>query len=122
MRFFQRSRPFWIALFLTVCLFTAAIGMITVDYRCRMMTNPPKQEAAAFELDDLADGEGLLRLQWFESETEFHFQADEKLLELFEVLPALIPRPLRAAAVLEQAFSEMLPEEVSAAVKEIFSP
>lgn len=97
----QSARPFWAAFFLTIWLIATAIGMLTVDYRCRTMISPADSAPAAFQFDSTADGEGMLYFRWFDTEGELILRPGERLRGLFGAMPVLIPRPLRAAALLD---------------------
>ena len=97
-RFFERTRPFWMSFYLTLCALTVIIGLLTVDYRCRMMTNPPEGRAVSFSMTGLAEGDGALRVQWFDAEAELSLQTSPSLRRVLETIPILIPRALRIAA------------------------
>lgn len=106
----HRARPFWTAFFLTLCLLATAAALLTVDCRCRMTTSPTEKVPAAFSFDSAADGEGYLRFSWFDAEKELTLRPAGSFRELLRTIPALIPRPFRAAALLP----EFSPSEILA--------
>ena len=98
----HRARPFWTAFFLTLCLLATAAALLTVDCRCRMMSSPTSGVPADFSFDSAADGEGYLRFSWFDAEKELTLRPAGSFRELLRTMPALIPRPFRAAALLPE--------------------
>ncbi|MBR6789698.1 MAG: hypothetical protein IKM31_02380 [Oscillospiraceae bacterium] len=114
----HRARPFWAAFFLTVSLLATTAALLTVDCRCRMMTSPTEEVPAAFSFDSAADGEGYLRFSWFDAEKEIILRPAGSFRALLRTMPALIPRPFRAAALLP----EFSPAEVLADIMRKYLP
>lgn len=88
----QSLRAFWMSLFLTMMLFGTAAGLITVDYRCRMMAAPPEGEAAALQFDE---EERRLTFRWFSEEWSLPLSLSEGQQKFFETFPVLLPPLLR---------------------------
>ena len=101
-----RTGAFFTAFFLTFCILMTALALLTVDHRCRTAMTPAGEITADFCYDSMADGEGTLSLQWFDIRTEIVFRPGEKLQTLLRALPVLIPRPLRAMALLKGSLPE----------------
>ena len=97
-----RAGAFFTAFFLTLCFFMTSLALLTVDHRCRTAMTLCEENTADFCYESTADGEGMLSLRWFDVRTEIVFRPGEKLRELFGVLPVLIPRSLRAVALLTE--------------------
>ena len=106
-RFFERTRPFWMSFYLTLCVFAVITGLLTVDYRCRMMTAPPDGRAASFSVTGLTVGDGTLHVQWFDAEAELSLQTSASLRRVLETIPILIPRSLRIAAGGEKLLEDL---------------
>ena len=87
-------RAFWLSFYLTMMLFITAAGLITVDYRCRMMVSPPEGEAAALPLDE-GDAGRRLTFRWFSQEGMLPLSLSESQQDFFEAFPALLPPILR---------------------------
>ena len=85
-------RAFWMSLFLTMMLFGTAAGLITVDYRCRMMASPPEGEAAALQVNG---EEKVLTFRWFSEEWTLPLALSESQRKFFETFPVLLPPLLR---------------------------
>lgn len=94
----QRTRAFWISMFLTLILFGVAAGLLTVDYRCRTAVSPAEGTAVSLQVTGLGTEKGKLTFRWFSSEINLSLCARKEVRELAGAIPILIPRSVRIAA------------------------